>query len=174
MNLSYRPELDGLRAVAVVAILLFHADASVLGWHVARGGFLGVDVFFVISGYLITGIVLTELGAGTFSFARFYERRARRILPALILVMGACFPAAWLWMTPEQLKNFSQSAFATAAFASNIFFWIDTNYFAESIHLKPLSHTWSLAVEEQFYLAFPVFLTCRIHDGSDFGLADVA
>lgn len=158
LKLPYRPEIDGLRAVAVASILLFHADIAVFGGHLAPGGFLGVDVFFVISGYLITGIVTGELNAGSFSFAQFYERRARRILPALVLVMAACFPAAWLWATPEQLANLSRSALANAFFAANFFFWSDAGYFSESILVKPLSHTWSLSVEEQFYAVFPAFL----------------
>lgn len=158
LKLPYRPEIDGLRAIAVVSILLFHAEIPAFGGPLARGGFLGVDVFFVISGYLITGIVAGELRAGTFSYAQFYERRARRILPALVLVMAACFPAAWLVMTPEQLANLSRSALANAVFAANFFFWSDAGYFSESILLKPLSHTWSLSVEEQFYAVFPAFL----------------
>lgn len=162
MGLPYRPEVDGLRAIAVIAILLFHADLSVLGLKLVKGGFLGVDVFFVISGYLIARIIFSEIKDDRFSLVTFYQRRARRILPALFLVTGACYPAAWFGMTPEQLENFSRSAVAASLFASNIFFWLDTNYFAESIALKPLSHAWSLAVEEQFYVFFPVFLVAVI------------
>lgn len=151
--LSYRPEIDGLRAVAVVPVILFHAGLSVFS-----GGYVGVDVFFVISGYLITGILISELERGDFSIARFYERRARRILPALFFVILCCIPFAWMWMLPEELKDFSQSIVAVVFFASNILFWKEEGYFAPSAELKPLLHTWSLAVEEQYYLLFPVFL----------------
>lgn len=151
--MKYRPEIDGLRAVAVVPVILFHA-----GFAVFSGGFIGVDVFFVISGYLITGILIAELEAGNFSIVRFYERRARRILPALFLVIACCIPFAWAWMLPSQLRDFSQSVVAVALFYSNIQFWNDSGYFADVAEFKPLLHTWSLAVEEQFYLFFPVFL----------------
>lgn len=119
---------------------------------------MGVDVFFVISGYLITSIILAEKQAGTFSLVSFYERRARRILPALFLVMLVCVPFAWLWMLPSDMKDFSQSLVAVSAFVSNIFFWRESGYFDTAAELKPLLHTWSLAVEEQYYLLFPIFL----------------
>ncbi len=122
------------------------------------GGFVGVDIFFVISGYLITGILIAELERGDFSISRFYERRARRILPALFIVMLACVPLAYMWMLPTQLKAFGQSLVAVVFFASNILFWREDGYFAPAAELKPLLHTWSLAVEEQYYLLFPVFL----------------
>ena len=149
----YRREIDGLRAVAVVPVILFHAGMSVFS-----GGYVGVDVFFVISGYLITSILIAELEQGTFSIARFYERRARRILPALFLVMLCCMPFAWMWMLPSELRDFSQSIVAVVFFASNILFWRQEGYFEPAAELKPLLHTWSLAVEEQYYLVFPVFL----------------
>ncbi len=151
--MNYRREIDGLRAVAVLPVILFHA-----GFHVFSGGYVGVDVFFVISGYLITSILISELEAGNFSITRFYERRARRILPALFVVMLACLPFAYLWMLPSQLRDFSQSLVAVVLFASNILFWREDGYFAAAAELKPLLHTWSLAVEEQYYLLFPVFL----------------
>lgn len=151
--MKYRREIDGLRAVAVVPVILFHA-----GFSAFSGGFVGVDVFFVISGYLITSILLAELEQGNFSIARFYERRARRILPALFVVMLACLPFAYMWMPPLQLKDFAQSLVAVVFFASNILFWREDGYFAASAELKPLLHTWSLAVEEQYYLLFPLFL----------------
>jgi peptidoglycan/LPS O-acetylase OafA/YrhL len=159
MNIKeYRPEIDGLRTIAVLSVIFFHAEISMGAWHPFKGGFLGVDIFFVISGYLITGILLDDLKSGQFSLVRFYERRARRILPALFLIIAACFIFAWKWMTPSQLENFSASTIATAFFSSNLFFLADESYFSESIKLKPLFHTWSLAVEEQFYIAFPLFL----------------
>ncbi len=150
-GLTYRPEIDGLRAVAVVSVILFHAG---LVW--VPGGFVGVDVFFVISGYLITGIIVADVEQGRFSIRRFYERRARRILPALILVILCCLPFAWAWMLPEQLTDFGQSVIAVMLFASNILFWRESDYFAAASEEKPLLHTWSLGVEEQFYLFFPL------------------
>jgi peptidoglycan/LPS O-acetylase OafA/YrhL len=151
--MKYRPEIDGLRAVAVVPVILFHA-----GFAPFSGGFVGVDVFFVISGYLITKIIIDELDAGRFSLTKFYERRARRILPALFLVMMTCIPFAWMWLTPDDLKSFGQSVAAVSLFSSNILFWLESGYFDTAAELKPLLHTWSLAVEEQYYLLFPLFL----------------
>lgn len=151
--LPYRREIDGLRAVAVLPVILFHA-----GFQVFSGGFVGVDVFFVISGYLITSIILREQDEGRFSILAFYERRARRILPALFVVLLACLPFAWAWMLPGQLQDFGESLAAIALFSSNFFFATENGYFARSAELKPLLHTWSLAVEEQFYLVFPLLL----------------
>lgn len=149
----YRPEIDGLRAIAVLPVILFHAQFAAFA-----GGFVGVDVFFVISGYLIATIILNDLESGRFSFRHFYERRARRILPALFLVMAACLPFAWWWMLPAQLEAFGQSLIAVALFVSNVLFWQQSGYFDVAAELKPLLHTWSLAVEEQFYLLFPITL----------------
>lgn len=151
--MKYRPEIDGLRAVAVIPVILFHA-----GFAPFSGGFVGVDVFFVISGYLITKIIIDELDAGRFSLVKFYERRARRILPALFLVMLTCIPFAWMWLTPGDLKSFGQSVAAVSLFSSNVLFWLESGYFDQAAELKPLLHTWSLAVEEQYYLLFPLFL----------------
>lgn len=119
---------------------------------------MGVDVFFVISGYLITSIILAELAEGQFSILRFYERRARRILPALFLVMFACLPFAWVWLLPGDMAGFSRSLAAVSVFGSNILFWRESGYFDTAGDLKPLLHTWSLAVEEQYYVVFPVLL----------------
>jgi peptidoglycan/LPS O-acetylase OafA/YrhL len=152
-TMDYRREIDGLRAVAVLPVILFHA-----GFETFSGGFVGVDVFFVISGYLITTIILAELEQGKFSIVNFYERRARRILPALFLVMFVCIPFAWLWLLPSDTKDFSQSLVAVTVFASNILFWRSSGYFDTAAELKPLLHTWSLAVEEQYYVLFPLFL----------------
>jgi peptidoglycan/LPS O-acetylase OafA/YrhL len=151
--MHYRREIDGLRAVAVLPVILFHA-----GFSLFSGGFVGVDVFFVISGYLITSILIAELEQGNFSITGFYERRARRILPALFVVMLACLPFAYLWMQPSQLKDFAQSLVAVVFFSSNILFWFEDGYFSGAAELKPLLHTWSLAVEEQYYLLFPIVL----------------
>lgn len=151
--MRYRREIDGLRAIAVLPVILFHA-----GFDNFSGGFVGVDIFFVISGYLITALILGELEEGKFSLANFFERRARRILPALFFVILVCIPFAWLWLLPSDMKDFSQSLVAVSVFASNIFFWRETGYFETSADLKPLLHTWSLAVEEQYYVLFPVFL----------------
>jgi peptidoglycan/LPS O-acetylase OafA/YrhL len=150
---TYRREIDGLRAVALLPVLLFHA-----GFSQFRGGFVGVDVFFVISGYLITSIILAEAQSGGFSIARFYERRTRRILPALFVVMLACLPFAWLWMLPDDLRSFGESLLAVAAFGSNVLFFFTSGYFDTAAELKPLLHTWSLAVEEQYYILFPLLI----------------
>jgi peptidoglycan/LPS O-acetylase OafA/YrhL len=151
--MKYRAEIDGLRAVAVIPVILFHA-----GFEFFSGGFVGVDIFFVISGYLITTIILSEKEQGTFSLINFYERRVRRILPALFLVMLFSLLFAWLWLLPSDMKDFSQSLIAVSTFYSNIFFWQESGYWAAANELKPLLHTWSLAVEEQYYFIFPLFL----------------
>lgn len=151
--MKYRKEIDGLRAVAVVPVILFHA-----GFESFSGGYVGVDVFFVISGYLITTIILTAKEQGTFSLLYFYERRARRILPALFLILLVCLPAAWLWLLPSDMESFSRSLMAVSTFSSNILFWREAGYWDVASELKPLLHTWSLAVEEQYYLLFPLFL----------------
>jgi peptidoglycan/LPS O-acetylase OafA/YrhL len=151
--MQYRREIDGLRAVAVLPVVLFHG-----GFEIFSGGYVGVDVFFVISGYLITSIIISELAQGDFSIVRFYERRARRILPALFFVMLCCLPFAWIWMVPSQLNEFGRSVVAVSLFASNILFWSETDYFEPAAEENPLLHTWSLAVEEQYYMLFPLFL----------------
>lgn len=152
-SMKYRPELDGLRAVAVVSVVLCHARTP--GF---QGGFVGVDIFFVLSGYLITAIILKDLQRGTFSIASFYERRSRRILPALYFVIICTLPVAFLLMMPSQLKDYSQSLVAVSAFSANIYFYLKSGYFDPSADLSPLLHTWSLAVEEQFYFMFPLLL----------------
>ena len=151
--MKYRPGIDGLRALAVLPVILFHA-----GFEWFSGGFVGVDIFFFISGYLITTIIISEMAEGKFSIVNFYERRARRIIPALFFVMAACLPFAWLWLTPIDLKDFGQSLIAVSIFISNTLFWWESGYFDTAAELKPLIHTWSLAVEEQYYILFPVFL----------------
>ncbi len=150
--MKYRREIDGLRAIAVLPVIFFHA-----GFELFRGGFVGVDVFFVISGYLITTIILADQEKGTFSLLNFYERRARRILPALFIVMLASIPFAWFWLLPDDMKSFSKSLVAAATYMANILFWHERGYFTAT-ELKPLLHTWSLAVEEQYYAFFPLVL----------------
>ncbi|WP_020408718.1 acyltransferase family protein [Hahella ganghwensis] len=151
--IQYRKEIDGLRAIAVIPVLLFHA-----GIGFVPGGFYGVDIFFVISGYLITSILLKDLENGHYSILDFYERRARRILPALTAVLVFTSVVAFLVMSPEDLKSYSQSVVSVALFSSNIYFYLTSGYFATASEELPLLHTWSLAVEEQFYLFFPVLL----------------
>ena len=151
--MKYRPEIDGLRAVAVLPVILFHA-----GFSLFSGGFVGVDVFFVISGFLITTIIVREMEKGAFSLSYFYERRIRRIFPALFLVIACSIPFAVLTLVPDDMRSFSGSVIAAASFWSNIFFWLQTGYFDQQAELKPLLHTWSLAVEEQYYIFFPPVL----------------
>ncbi len=151
--IDYRRDIDGLRGLAVLAVILSHTGISFF-----KCGFLGVDIFFVISGYLITAIISTELLKGTFSLLQFYMRRVRRIFPALFLVLLCCIPFAYYWMTPIQLYNFSRSLLGAVAFTSNFLFFFEFGYFDAASALKPLLHTWSLGVEEQFYLIYPVFI----------------
>ena len=151
--LTYRREIDGLRALAVIPVMFFHAGFKSFG-----GGFVGVDVFFVISGYLITSIILLDQHRNKFSILRFYERRARRILPALFLVMAVTSVFAYMWMLPDELKNYGQSVLATALFSNNILLAITSNYWTLASEFKPLLHTWSLGVEEQYYVLFPLLM----------------
>lgn len=150
---GYRADVDGLRAVAILPVLLFHAGLS--GFS---GGYVGVDIFFVISGYLITGIIAREIDRGDFSILAFYERRARRILPALIPVIAVALAgAAWLYL-PGDFESVPRSAIAALLFVSNLGFFMETGYFQGGAETKPLLHTWSLAIEEQFYIGFPILL----------------
>jgi peptidoglycan/LPS O-acetylase OafA/YrhL len=149
----YRLEIDGLRAFAVLPVIFYHA-----GFDFFSGGFVGVDVFFVISGYLITSLIVQQTKEGNFSLLDFYERRARRILPALFLVMFCSIPLAYFLMKPNQLEAFSGSLIAATLFFSNILFYAESDYFGIASELKPLLHTWSLAVEEQYYLFFPLLV----------------
>jgi len=167
-KLEYRAEIDGLRAVAVLAVILFHA-----GYQSFGGGFVGVDVFFVISGYLITAIILKEVESGEFTITRFYERRVRRILPALYCVLCLTFPVAWLLLTPSQLTSFGKSVAAIAAFVPNLLFWKTSGYFDQSAAENPLLHTWSLGVEEQFYILFPVGLAFVARFGRKTAVASI-
>lgn len=157
-KLSYKPEIDGLRAIAVVSVILYHAQMVLFGRDWFEGGFIGVDIFFVISGYLITRIILSELESkGSFSFLNFYERRARRILPMLFVVIFVSMPYAWQRLLPSAFVEYAESILASLFFGSNFFFYFSTTeYGADSALLKPFLHTWSLGVEEQFYLVFPI------------------
>lgn len=152
-DLKYRPDIDGLRAIAVLAVLFFHT--SVPGFS---GGFVGVDIFFVISGFLITSIIVKDIQADRFSIARFYERRIRRIFPALFPVIAFVLVVGTWLFDSEAFKNLGNSITATTLFSSNILFWQESGYFDAPSLLKPLLHTWSLAVEEQFYIFFPIAL----------------
>mgnify|MGYP001555027393 FL=1 len=145
--LRYRPEIDGLRAIAVLAVIFFHAEFA---WM--SGGFLGVDVFFVISGYLIAAIIIKEQAEGEFSVAKFLERRLRRILPALILLCVVCFIPAWFILPPSDLKDYAESVAANGLAVANYYFLSQIEYFDQAAEFKPLLHTWSLSVEIQFYL----------------------
>ncbi|MFC3060248.1 acyltransferase family protein [Paenirhodobacter populi] len=151
--MKYRAEIDGLRTIAILPVILFHAGLSVF-----QGGYVGVDIFFVISGYLITSILLREIGKNDFSILRFYERRIRRVLPALFVMMAATVPPAFLLLLPNELTAYGKSLIAVPAFVSNFLFWSERGYFGAAAELKPLVHTWSLAVEEQFYIFFPPLL----------------
>jgi len=149
----YRKDIDGLRAVAVMLVVCFHYFSDY--WP---GGFVGVDIFFVISGFLITGIVVRELEAEKFSLLTFYVRRVRRIFPALIVVLCATLILGWLWMLPSAYEALSADVFASAAFAANIALWLKSGYFDIESARKPLLHLWSLGIEEQFYLFWPLLL----------------
>ncbi|HMT93191.1 acyltransferase family protein [uncultured Thiothrix sp.] len=152
--MNYRPEIDGLRALAVVAVILFH-----MNFNLFQGGFLGVDLFFVISGYLITNLILNELKFNDFSLVGFYERRARRILPALLVVLLATYAFSWFFMLPDAHRAIGQYVVGSLTFSSNLLFYIQNkNYFKLGEEENPLLHTWSLAVEEQYYILFPLLL----------------
>ena len=151
--MKYRREIDGLRAIAVLSVLFFHA-----GLKTFSGGYLGVDIFFVLSGYLITSIILKDIQNNQFSLGRFYEKRCRRILPAIFIVLLVSIPFAWFLLLPHELKLFARSLTYTSLSVSNIYFFNSTNYFDRASELKPLLHTWSLGVEEQFYMLYPLLL----------------
>jgi peptidoglycan/LPS O-acetylase OafA/YrhL len=151
-GLTYRPDVDGLRAVAVSLVVLYH-----VGSHF-YGGFIGVDVFFVISGYLISSVILSDISAGRFSISGFYERRIRRILPALLVMMILTSVLVWHYFIPQEIEAFGRSQLAALFSVSNFLFWAQSGYFDSPSLVKPLLHTWSLAVEEQFYIVFPLLI----------------
>jgi peptidoglycan/LPS O-acetylase OafA/YrhL len=168
MKIIYRPEIDGLRAIAVVAVILYHAQITILGYKLFSGGFIGVDIFFVISGYLITSIILKELvTTGKFSFKHFYERRIRRILPLLGFVTLLTSLISTFLMMPTLIEDVQKQSLSSILFISNFKFIFDlTEYQLLTSNYIPLLHTWSLSIEEQFYLAFPfffifIFFNCR-------------
>ena len=160
MKFTYRPEIDGLRAIAVVGVIIYHAQVKILGYQIFKGGFIGVDIFFVISGYLITSIILNELLTnGSFSFKYFYERRIRRILPVLLFVMLLSLPFAWIYLFPSGIIDFSKSILYSIGFGSNFYFHYSGQEYGNLDGLfKPFLHTWSLSVEEQYYILFPIIL----------------
>ena len=160
MKLSYRPEIDGLRAVAVLSAIFYHAQISILGIEPFKGGYIGVDIFFVISGYLITSLMLKELEANkNFSFLGFYERRCRRILPVLFFIILVFLPFSWFYLIPPAFEDFSRSILYAVGFGSNFFFhYSGLEYASTQAMYKPFLHTWSLSVEEQYYIIFPIFL----------------
>ncbi|WP_337269470.1 acyltransferase family protein [Oryzifoliimicrobium ureilyticus] len=164
--MKYRSDIDGLRSVAVIPVILFHA--SVPGFS---GGFIGVDIFFVISGYLITTIIDQDLTRDQFSIARFYERRFRRILPALLFVLVLTTISAWIIFLPSFLRDYNASLVSVGTFTSNIYFWRNSGYFDNSANLRPLLHTWSLAVEEQFYIGMPILMMITKRMGQSSRLA---
>jgi len=153
MTPKYRSDIDGLRAIAVLSVIFFHSGVSIFS-----GGYVGVDVFFVISGYLITTIIIREIANNDFSIAKFYERRFRRILPALTVVIAVSLVVGFLLLPPGGVVDLGQSAIATALFSSNMLFYFESGYFGGAAEMKPLLHTWSLAVEEQYYIFFPLLL----------------
>jgi len=168
-SLRYRPDIDGLRAIAVLLVMGFHAFPGRV-----PGGFVGVDVFFVISGYLITALMLRDLRQGSFSLAGFYERRVRRIFPALALLLLTVLPVGALGLAPTELAQLGQHAAAGAAFVANLVLWAQSGYFAAALESKPLLHLWSLGVEEQFYLAWPVTLALLFRSTRRLGLGVAA
>ncbi len=149
----YRKEIDGLRAFAIIPVVFFHS-----GLEIFNGGYIGVDIFFVISGYLITNIILEEIDENRFSILNFYQRRARRLLPALFSVIIVSLPFAWFWMLPDPLENYGQSLIATIFFSNNILLYLTSGYWDLDSQFKPFLNTWSLGVEEQFYIIFPILL----------------
>src|SRR4051794_21518271 len=162
MTRAYREDIDWLRAIAVLAVVAFHFEAPAV-----FGGFVGVDIFFVISGYLITGIIQSEVRGGSFSFARFYERRVRRLLPALYAMVALTAIPSFYYLLTSERQEFFRSVAAVVTFTSNFFFFAQTGYFDHAAVEKPLLHTWSLAVEEQFYLALPVLMWLLLRGGRD-------
>ena len=160
---QYRPDIDGLRAIAVLVVVIFHYLPAKL-----PGGYIGVDIFFVISGYLITGILLREIDSASYSILRFYSRRIRRIFPALLLVLGASYLYALFFVLPNEFVELAKQSAAGAGFVANLLLWSQSGYFDTAINFKPLMHLWSLGVEEQYYLVWPLLLLLTIGRGKRF------
>ena len=159
MKLNYRPEIDGLRAIAVLSVVFYHAEFTINNHEIFQGGFLGVDIFFVISGYLITSLIYKSFLINAFSLKDFYIRRIRRIVPMILVIILACIPVAYFFYLQSSLSDFINSIFSTLTFSSNFYFFHSgLIYGGPDALLKPLLHTWSLSVEEQFYILFPLFL----------------
>ena len=160
MHIKYRPEIDGLRAIAILSVIFYHAQITIYSFQPFKGGFIGVDIFFVISGYLITSIILKELIiTKAFSFKNFYKRRIRRILPALLFVMISSLPFAWIALYPLDFVSFSKSIIYSLGFSSNFYFhYSGLEYGSPESIYKPFLHTWSLSVEEQYYIFFPFLM----------------
>jgi len=154
-NVLYRSYIDGLRAIAILPVVAFHAFP-----RYAPGGFIGVDIFFVISGYLISSIIFRSLLSNNFRFSEFYARRVRRIFPALIVVLATCYALGWFVLLPDEFKMLGKHIAAGAGFVKNIIWQREAGYFDFASEMKPLLHLWSLAVEEQFYLVFPFSRGC--------------
>jgi peptidoglycan/LPS O-acetylase OafA/YrhL len=150
---EYRADIDGLRGVAILSVVGFHAFPQLV-----RGGFVGVDVFFVISGYLISSIIFRSLSQGRFTLRAFYARRIQRLFPALIVVLVACFAVGWLTLLANEYKQLGKHIAGGAGFSANLILWSESGYFDPAAELKPLLHLWSLGVEEQSYIAWPLLL----------------
>src|ERR1700733_14432761 len=150
---TYRPDIDGLRALAIISVVTYHAFPTLM-----PGGFVGVDIFFVISGFLISGILLQSLRTGTFSFAKFYANRVRRLFPALLLVLVACFVFGWFFLLPDEYATLGKHMVGAVSYIENFMLRREIGYFDTRATLKPLMHLWSLGIEEQFYLTYPLFL----------------
>ena len=151
--IDYRADIDGLRAISVISVIGFHAFPNNV-----KAGFIGVDIFFVISGYLISKIIIEQIELGSFSFFDFYKRRIRRIFPALILVLFACFIFGWFTLFPIELQQLGKHIAGSAGFISNFILWNEAGYFDNQANTKPLLHIWSLGIEEQFYIFWPLII----------------
>jgi peptidoglycan/LPS O-acetylase OafA/YrhL len=163
-QVGYRPDIDGLRALSVLSVVFFHAFPGLV-----HGGFIGVDIFFVISGYLISSIIYQGLDSESFSFNEFYIRRARRIFPSLIVVLISCLIFGWFGLLPDEYSQLGKHTFGASTFINNFIFWSESGYFDNDASTKPLLHLWSLSIEEQFYILWPLLLwgiyRCKVHLG---------
>ena len=159
MKIKHRPEIEGLKAIAIISIIFYHLPISVNDFRFFSGGFFGIDIFFTISGYLITSIMLRELIlTGSFSFKNFYKKRIRRIIPVLLFVILASIPLAWFLLLPNDIIFFSISNITSLSFTSNFYYWYTGEENFQNEIVKPFLHTWSISILVQFYLLFPIFL----------------